>query len=125
MTSNTSAVIPIIAKEGQFNLDHVQLGKTVIRIRKMDEKFELIFDDGEVICSNYVISTVPISQYNHEKLKIDFMTEEKLKLIRSIPFVHFANCWVLLDEADEKSLDSDMFIYIPTRYTMGQSMSVF
>ena len=116
MTSNTGAVIPIIAADGGFQLDSIELNRTVSQIRKHENGFEIIFTDEKVVHAQYVICTVPISQYQQRKITIDFIPERWFELINSIPFVNYANCWVLLEHEDEESLDPNMFIYIPTRY---------
>ena len=43
------------------------------------------------------------------------LIKKELKKLFSIPFVNFANCWVLIDEEDEKRLNTQMFYYLPTR----------
>ena len=118
MTSNTSACVPIIASEGNFDLDRVELNTKISKISKCDktQKFTLTLSDESQIDADFVICTVPISMYQKRKIEIDFMPKRRLELFNSISYVHFANCWVLLDEKDEESLKPYMFHYLPTRY---------
>ena len=81
---------------------------------KTTQKFQLEFSDGSIINADFVISTVPISMYKSQKLEIEFLTETVKNLLDSIPFVNFANCRVLIDEEDEKRLNTQMFYYSPT-----------
>ena len=117
MTSDTGACLKIIASDGGFDLKKIELKKEVIKISKNEstQKFQLVFSDGSIINSDYVISTVPISMYKRQKLEIEFLTETVKNLLDSISFVNFANCWVLIDEEDEKRLNTRMFYYLPTR----------
>ena len=117
MTSDTGACLKIIASDGGFDLKKIELKKEVIKISKNEstQKFQLVFSDGSIINSDYVISTVPISMYQRQKLEIEFLTATVKNLLDSISFVNFANCWVLIDEEDEKRLNTRMFYYLPTR----------
>ena len=117
MTSNTGACVEIIASEGKFDLSRVELNKKVSKISKSEEtqKFTLAFSDNSKIEADFVICTIPISMYQQRKIEIEFMTERKMELFNSISFVHFANCWVLLDEKEEEHFKPYMFHYLPTR----------
>ena len=118
MTSNSGACVPIIASEGNFDLDRVELNTKISKISKCEktQKFTLTLSDGSQIEADFVICTVPISMYQQGKIEIDFMPKRRMELFNSISYVHFANCWVLLDEKDEESLQPYMFHYLPTRY---------
>ena len=117
MTSDTGACLKIIASDGGFDLKKIELERKVIKIsrNKFTQKFQLEFSDGSVTMANFVISTVPISMYKSQKLEIKFLTETVKNLLDSISFVNFANCWVLIDEEDEKRLNTQMFYYLPTK----------
>ena len=117
MTSDTGACLKIIASDGGYDLEKIELKKEVIKISKNEStrRFQLVLSDGSTINADYVISTVPISMYKSQKLEIEFLTETVKNLLDSISFVNFANCWVLIDEEDEKRFNTRMFYYLPTR----------
>ena len=117
MTSDTGACLKIIASDGGFDLEKIELKKDVKKISKNEstQKFQLELSDGSIINTDFVISTVPISMYKSQQLEIEFLTETVKNLLDSIPFVNFANCWVLIDEDDEKRLNTQIFYYLPTR----------
>ena len=53
---------------------------------------------------DFLVSAVPISQYQSKRLKIDFMTPEKDELLSALKLVHFVNCFVLLEKDQEHFL---------------------
>ena len=116
MTSDTGASLKILAHDGNFDLGSVEHQKKVTRIGKKSDKFVLTFSDDSKIEADYCICTVPISMYKSGKIEIDFLPQKHKELFESISFVNFANCWVLIDESDERGINQNMFHYLPTRY---------
>lgn len=116
MTSNTEAAIAEIAKDGNFDLKQIELNRTVVKIRQEAGQFTLLFQDGEIVHADNVIITVAVPIFQQRKIDIDFMPAGRYKMFDSIPFVDFANCWVLCDQSDEKHFDETKLMYLPARY---------
>ena len=61
----------------------------------------------EQLSCDYLVSAVPISQYQSKRLKLEFMTKEKDELISALSLVHYVNCFVLLEKDQEKLLPGE------------------
>ena len=80
MTSDTSAVIQMIADEGGFDLARVEFGKSVQKISHNGQQFTLHLADEENVTVDVVICTAAISQYTSGRISIDFLPKEHLVL---------------------------------------------
>ena len=65
--------------------------------------------------ADFVIITVAVPIFQHRKIEIDFLSDERYKMFDAIHFVDFVNCWILFDEKDEKYFDENTFMYLPSR----------
>jgi len=97
VVDDTARIVTGIANEEDYPLDTVKFNYRLVAINQTDDYYTCHFENGKIIEAKSIVLTVPISQLQQRKIAIDFIPESKWAKIDQVPWAHFANVFVLLE----------------------------